>query len=91
MSSTEKINSEAVRPNVLCEPCFGSEASRVIGELDDVEGQEANVPKYGFRPTPEEVERHNATHVPFRNWCAFCVAEKAKESAPAFLYSIIYA
>lgn len=29
-------------------------------------------------PTSAEVELHNATHVPFRSWCAFCVAGKAK-------------
>ena len=51
-------------------------------ELCDVdEGQEANVPKYGFRPTPEEVEKHNMTHIPFRSWCAYCVAGKAKTDA----------
>ena len=34
-------------------------------------------------PTKEEVEIHNATHVPFRNWCVFCVKGKAK-SDPHF-------
>ena len=29
-------------------------------------------------PTPEEIELHNATHIPFRSWCAFCVMGKAK-------------
>ena len=37
------------------------------------------VPKHGYRPSAREVEEHNATHVPFRNWCPFCVAGKAKE------------
>ena len=35
-------------------------------------------------PTTEEVEVHNATHVPFRSWCAFCVAGKAKAN-PHFI------
>ena len=30
-------------------------------------------------PSQEEVDIHSATHIPFRNWCAFCVAGKAKE------------
>ena len=30
-------------------------------------------------PSQEEIDVHNATHIPFRNWCAFCVAGKAKE------------
>ena len=25
-------------------------------------------------PSPEEVEAHNAIHIPFRSWCAHCVS-----------------
>ena len=35
-------------------------------------------------PSKEEIEIHNATHIPFRNWCAFCVAGKA-QSDPHFI------
>ena len=31
------------------------------------------------RPTVKEVEEHNLTHLPFRNWCIFCVKGKAKD------------
>ena len=27
----------------------------------------------------KEVEEHNLTHLPFRNWCIFCVKGKAKD------------
>ena len=32
-----------------------------------------------MRPTVKEVEEHNLTHLPFRNWCIFCVKGKAKD------------
>ena len=31
------------------------------------------------RPTVKEVEEHNLTHLPFRNWCIFCVKGKSKD------------
>ena len=30
-------------------------------------------------PSAEELERHNATHVPYRAWCPICVEAKGKE------------
>ena len=26
------------------------------------------VPKHGYKPTPEEVDKHNACHIPFRKY-----------------------
>ena len=43
------------------------------GPVDSSEGQEAYVPPCGVRPTIVEVDRHNATHIPFRSWCPICV------------------
>ena len=31
-------------------------------------------------PTQEEVERHNVTHLPFRNWCPHCMKGRGKEA-----------
>ena len=31
------------------------------------------------RPTEHEVEEHNLTHVPYRNWCPICVRAKGKD------------
>ena len=42
------------------------------------DGETAKLACVPCMPTHEEVEAHNATHVPFRSWCAFCVAGKAK-------------
>ena len=33
-----------------------------------------------IRPSAEDVERHDATHVPYRNWCPTCVAARGKEA-----------
>ena len=27
-------------------------------------------------PTPKEVEEHEETHLPFRNWCEVCIAAR---------------
>ena len=32
------------------------------------------------KPTKEEVDEHELTHVPYRNWCPICVMAKGKES-----------
>ena len=54
-------------------------------ELSDVEdvfvGDEAELPKkvhYDTRPSKEEVELHNLTHLPYRNRRPHCVNCKAK-------------
>ena len=31
------------------------------------------------RPTPEEREKHELTHAPFKPWCDICVAARSKE------------
>ena len=32
-------------------------------------------------PSKEEVEEHELTHIPFRNWCRHCVRGRGKEEA----------
>ena len=31
-------------------------------------------------PSKKEVDEHELTHLPYRNWCAFCVSGKGKLS-----------
>ena len=74
------LDRNAVSPNPLvssrdAEGLVGGQ-SRESGE--NQEGLEAKVACAPCMPTQEEVERHNATHIPFRSWCPFCVAGKAK-------------
>ena len=32
------------------------------------------------KPSPEEVEQHNLTHLPYRSWCRHCVRGRGKEA-----------
>ena len=51
---------------LACKPCDE--------DKEEEETQEADKPKQiwkPLRPTNKEVEEHNLTHLPFRNWCVF--------------------
>ena len=61
--------------------------------VQDVEVQMDREEEFGTRnprklpdpklPSKEEVERHYLTHLPFRNWCQYCIQGKGK-TAPHF-------
>ena len=42
------------------------------------EGREVQVRRKPDGPTDEEWRKHRVTHYPFRNWCPYCVAARAK-------------
>ena len=50
--------------DIKCEPC---------GEAPVV------VAKSPGSPSHEDRERHNATHLPYRNWCPICVQARGRE------------
>ena len=61
----------------------GSESGE--SELTDVEdvfvSEEAEMPKriyFDMRPSQEEVNAHNVSHLPYRSWCPHCVRGKAR-------------
>ena len=60
-------------------PPYEPEMKRNEGASEGEEGTEPKVPKVAVRPSAEEVDKHNANHVPFRSWCPYCVAGKAKQ------------
>jgi len=48
-------------------------------EKDDIgEARASKLLRDPLKPTDAEVEAHNATHLPFRNWCRICVQAKMK-------------
>ena len=53
-----------------------------MSDVEDVFiGDEAELPKkvkWDMRPTQEEVDLHNTTHLPYRSWCPHCVRGKAR-------------
>ena len=66
---------ERTLADLACQLCDDQEQ-----EDQQEEGAEAVQPKAiwkPIRPTVKEVEEHNLTHLPFRNWCIFCVKGKA--------------
>ena len=32
------------------------------------------------KPSPEEIDLHNLSHVPFRNWCGHCIKGRGRET-----------
>ena len=56
---------------------MGGEACERIG-LEKEEDVIRNL-KDPKLPTREEVEKHNLTHLPYRNWCPICVQAKGKD------------
>ena len=40
-----------------------------------------------LRPKQSKVEEHNKTHLPFRNWCSFCVRGRGKEKGGRRFFS----
>ena len=52
-----------------------------IGERTRAEKEEERVKRMHDprKPTVQEVEDHNRTHLPYRNWCPYCVQAKGKD------------
>ena len=45
------------------------------------EGRDPVILREPIRPSAEAVDKHNATHMPFRSWCPVCVQARGKEDA----------
>ena len=48
------------------------------GQNGEREVKKLNSP---IKPSKEEIETHNLTHLPYRNWCRHCVRGRGKEAA----------
>ena len=76
-----EASSLPVRP---CEFEVGEVDNEDFEELtfEEVESEEARPPEVlrdPGAPTSKEIEEHNATHLPFRSWCPYCVTGKAQD------------
>ena len=49
------------------------------GDLPPPEGREPMVLNDPVKPSAEDVEKHNATHMPYRSWCDICVRAVGRE------------
>ena len=76
--------SETVRPILGAEGELGGEALREEESDEDMLDEGAVRGPRHIRdirvPTQEEVEKHNLTHLPFRNWCPHCMKGRGKEA-----------
>ena len=65
-------------------PVQGDEPPGAEIELREGVGEE-EVPvvcmKAPDAPTPEEIARHNVTHIPYRAWCRSCVLARGRSTA----------
>ena len=70
--------------------------ARPINDVEKVDGEDLELPEeeqFGMRnprrmldpklPSQREVEEHNLTHLPYRNWCTHCVFGKGR-AAPHY-------
>ena len=74
---------EAMNKIEWCLPCE-NQNTEIIAGIEDEESEEMS-PITQIRnvklPSAAEVEEHNLTHLPFRDWCAFCIQGKAVSHA----------
>ena len=70
---------EAMNKIEWCIECE-NQNNELLAGVDDEESEEV-APTTAIRnaklPSIAEIEGHNSTHLPFRNWCASCVQGKA--------------
>ena len=61
-----------------------AEMEKITLREADLEVEEANVsrvPSKVYSPSPDEYNRHCATHMPYRSWCPICVQAKKRNPA----------
>ena len=72
--STKEESTKEESTNKAEEETAGDRAD----EEQPEEAQEARIIKAPSKPSKEEVDKHMATHIPFRSWCPHCVRGKSK-------------
>ena len=69
----EEGESESEDEGVIVE---GTVGDKIVAEKGDEMVKSVADPRL---PTEKEIEKHNLTHLPYRNWCSACVAAKGKD------------
>ena len=62
---------------VIAKEQGGEDVERLKAAKDERVVKEMGDPR---RPTQKEVEDHERTHLPYRNWCSVCVRAKGKDA-----------
>ena len=74
----------SVNPMMVAPMEGAAEGQDVDEKMDEelpVEERSARVVRKSGEPTPEERSAHEATHLPFRDWCHHCVSCRATDPA----------
>ena len=73
------VSDELQQPEL--DPSGGLEPPQADREHEGEEGQQVKEVKFTSLPTEQEVRLHNLHHIPFRDWCPYCIMGKATNPA----------
>ena len=71
----EAKEAEDEAPEMECHPCGEGLDGHEAGKRDTIR---VATP---YKPTRDEVEDHNLTHLPYRSWCRHCIRGRGKETS----------
>lgn len=79
LSFTKGGASSSGAPREVADGRVGGQRDEVNADLaeESEEGIKSKCILCGTKPSEQEVEDHERTHMPFRNWCQHCVFGKA--------------
>ena len=75
-SKSTELNGVEEEEGEECGVCGGKEVERLVGREDKRRPRGIGDPR---KPTEKEVEEHELTHLPYRNWCSVCVRAKGRD------------
>ena len=64
-----------VEPEIECQPCGEGEGTEQAGQRRTIR---VTTP---YKPSQDEVEEHELTHLPYRSWCKHCIRGRGKETS----------
>ena len=70
---------ERAIPDRVCSPFNPSKRLAANEAEAEQEAVQIRVRKTPMQPTEEQIMKHNAMHLPFRDWCVPCIAGKAPD------------
>ena len=70
IGAEEKGGSESL----MCSPCRPEEDKGKEEEANEEESRRLRIPRRPTAPTKDDIEQHEITHFPPRDWCQHCVA-----------------
>ena len=66
---------EEVEPDMECHPC-----GQGVDETEAGKRETIRLPA-PYKPSQDEVDDHDLTHLPYRSWCKHCIRGRGKETS----------